>query len=456
MMFKSEIQRNKIAGVVLPVIFLCMHSLFGCGGNGASAVSGEGSPESDPRGGSSSSDWEQVSIAQLQAGGMLSPHVKAMAGGNDKVHIVYFHDSEENDSAYTINHIVWDCVTQAQSDQDAVIEVDNCRTLGLCLSDGGDPVVAYQGGTVRECGSEQQSDVMISVEKGDEWSEYTGGIGFVERNPVFEDGLAGKTISVAVDSSGDIHLCYQFFYEGCDAMNFNFPDLLYVKKDGAALNEDGGEETVAGNVYNPNGTASEQNDVGDHAVIILDQDEDPVIFYYADLSPTMPDPDMQGLRVSRRQDGEWRHAWIETGIEVGDISCVLKADGSLAVAYYVEGEYTDSLGSHSQCLKYAVEQSSSWTAMMVDESVLCGAHCSLAFDASGNPAIAYYALENHSGSISLKDLKFAAFNGASWDTETVASTGDIGIYNTLWFDDSGTAYICTYSNSQKEIYVFYR
>ena len=443
-------------GIVLLVVFLGGHCLFGCGGDGATGTSSEDSSESDTRGGSSSSGWEQVSIVQFQAGGMLVPHVKAMADSNDQAHIVYFSDSEENESLYDINYVVWDSVTQTQSDPVSVVEIDNCRTLGLYLDEGGDPVVAYQGGTVRECGSEQQSDVMISVGEEDVWSEFTGGIGFVERNPVFEDGLAGKTISVAVDSNGDIHLCYQFFYEGCDAMNFNFPDLLYVTKSGSALNDDGDEETVAGNVYNPNGTASAQNDVGDHAVIILDEDEDPVIFYYADLSPTMPDPDMQGLRVSRKKDGDWEHEWIETGIEVGEISCALNADGSLAVAYYVEGEYTDSLGSHSQCLKYAVEQSSSWTVMMVDESVLCGAHCSLAFDSSSNPAIAYYAVENHSGSITLEDLKFASFDGISWDTETVATTGDIGSYNSLWFGENDTTYICTYSSSASEIYVFYR
>ncbi len=85
----------------------------------------------------------------------------------------------------------------------------------------------------------------------------------------------------------------------------------------------------------------------------------------------------------------------------------------------------------------------------------CGRYCSLAFDALGRPAIAYYALQNHSGSQTLNDLRFAWKNGSSWQREVVASTGDIGLYNTLFYDD-GTAYISTFSSSDDTIYLFFR
>jgi hypothetical protein len=239
-------------------------------------------------------------------------------------------------------------------------------------------------------------------------------------------------------------------------MKFNYPDLLYVKKDGSNLTGNASEEMVEGNVYNPNGTASVQNNVGSYADIILDADEDPVIFYYADLSPNFSDPDQKGLRVARKKGGIWEHEWIETGIEVGAISAGMDGNADIAVAYYVEGEYTDSFGTHKSCLKYAVRNSSSWHIMMVDESVLCGKFCSLSFNTSGNPAIAYYATGNHSGSVSLNDLKFAEFTGSEWDTETVSSEGDIGQYNSLWYDENGTAYICSYSGTLQAIYLFYR
>jgi hypothetical protein len=434
---------------------LAIGSFSGCSGGSGSgggneADNGDKNPQDTP-------GWHQVNIKQIAGSGLLIPNVKAMPYGNDQLHIVYFTDSETTSGDYTINHILWDMDSQSEISQEAVIDIDNCRTLGLVLGQDSLPIVAYQGGAIREGGSEQQSDVMVSVQQDDTWVEYTGGIGFVERNPVFQDGLAGKFVSVAMDPSGDIHLCYQFFYEGIDAMNFNYPDLLYVEKDGSSLGTDESEETVEGNVYNSNGTASEQNSVGAYASMILDMNGDPVIFYYADLSPNSSDPDTKGLRVAYRSSNVWQSEWVETGFEVGDISCALDINGNLCVAYYVESQYTDSHGiTHQQCLKYATKTASTWTTTLVDESTICGKYCSLAFDPSGNPAIAYYSMQNNSGSLTLKDLKLAGRNGITWDREVVASTGDIGNYNNLWFDAGGTAYICSYSNSDHTIYLFYQ
>lgn len=462
-MFRAEFRKKKdrTGKVVLLFALISVTAcLISCGGGSTDSSVESGSTSGlsnpDPNTDPSSESWERVEVRQIQAGGMLMPFVKAMPDDNENIHIVYFTDGQSSDSLYTVNHSFVDGKTITASSPVAIAGIDNCRTLGLSIGPNNLPVVAYQGGRVRDCGSEQQSDAMLGIPEAGVWSEFIGGIGYVERNPVFQDGLAGRTLSVAVDSSGDIHLCYQFFYEGCDAMNFNYPDLLYVKKDGSNPSEDYPEETVEGNVYNANGTASVQNDAGDHADIILDRDDDPVIFYYADLSPNLSDPDRKGLRVARKKNGFWEHEWIETGIEVGDISGGLDRNGNPAVAYHVEGEYTDSLGTHKNCLKYAIKKASSWDIMMVDESILCGRHCSLAFNPSGDPAIAYYAIENHSGSISLEDLKFAEFAGSGWEIETVSSEGDIGLYNSLWFDDSGTAIICSYSDTLHTIYLFYR
>ncbi len=404
------------------------------------------------------STWHQVSIEQLPAGGLLLPQVKAAVDSNKQLHIAFFTDSLTIPGDYSINHIVWDMGTQSEISRDTVIDIDNCRTLGMALGQGGLVAIAYQGGTVRAGGSEQQSDAMVSVLQSGSWAEYTGGIGFVERNPVFQDGLAGKYVSTALDSHGNIHLCYQFFYEGIDAMNFNYPDLLYVEKDGSSLGAEATEEAVEGNFYNPDGSASAQNRVGAHAALILDKNENPVIFYYADLKPNLSDPDTKGLRVAYRQsDGTWGHEWVETGFTVGGISAALDKNGNPCVAYYITGEYQDASGiTHKECLKYAAKTSSSWTSTIVDESTFCGKYCSLAFDSSGNPSIAYYSMQNNSGSLSLKDLMLASRSGASWVKETVVSTGDIGNYNTLWFDNAGTAYICSYSNTDQTIYLFYR
>ena len=436
-------------------MFFC--TLPGCGGgSGSSGFIGAVNNSDDSSGRvTTPEDWQLLDIAAFPAGGMLIPNVKAAHDDAGHVHIAYFTDSLTTDGEYTIEHIEWNPLTRDQVMQSSVIDIDNCRTLGLSLSQGEDPVVAYQGGDIREGGSEQLSDVMISLRDNNSWTEYTAGVGYVERNPVFEDGLAGKQVSLAIDSTGDIHVCYQFFYEGIDAMNFNYPDLLYVRMDGSSLSEEAVEEPVEGNVYNDNGTAGEQNRVGQDACIILDEQEDPVIVYYADLAPNMADQSQKGLRIARRLNDAWVCEWIETGIEVGDITCSLDNDGNICVAYYVEGEYTDALGTHRQCLKYARQQESSWDIAIVDETVWCGRYCSLAFDESGMPAIAYYAMQNHSGSQILNDLRFARYSGSSWGREVVASTGDIGLYNTLFYDE-GTAYIGTYSSSNDTIYLVFR
>jgi len=437
-------------------ILLC--TISGCGGGSSSGGSADTGETGEPNSGIGTETdptlWTKVTIKEIDAGGMLSPHVKASSGAGGLVHIAYFTDSVNVSGDYTINHVLWDTTSSTELSHTEVLDVDNCRTLDLALS-GSMPVVAYQGGQVRAGGSEQQSDAMISILNSGTWTEYTGGIGFVERNPVFEDGLAGKYVTVAADSGGDIHLCYQFFYEGIDAMNFNYPDLLYVEKASSALGFDSTEEQVEGNLYNSNGTASEQNTVGAHTAIMIDAGGSPVVFYYADLNPNSSDYSQKGLRMARNSGGTWVSQWVETGFSVGAISCGLSGSGNISVAYYVQSEYEDTLGTHTHCLKYATYASSAWAITLVDESTLCGDYCSLAFDSDGMPAIAYYSLQNHSGSLTLKDLKYAGYNGSSWDKEVISSTGDIGYHNNIFFDGT-TTYICSYSNTDSTIYLFYR
>ncbi len=71
--------------------------------------------------------------------------------------------------------------------------------------------------------------------------------------PVFEDGLAGEQVSLAVVPQAT-SMCATSFSMGIDAMNFNYPDLLYVGKDGSSPDEEASEEEVVeGNVYGENG-----------------------------------------------------------------------------------------------------------------------------------------------------------------------------------------------------------
>jgi hypothetical protein len=294
---------------------------------------------------------------------------------------------------------------------------------------------------------------MIGLAENGTWTEYLGAIGFVHRNPVLTDGLAGADADVVVDSQGDVHVCYQFSYEGCDAMNHNYPDLRYVKRERALLNDESSitEETIEGSLF-PAFDYGIQNSVGYDCQLVLDAAEDPVAFYGVKADQTNFGDQTSGLRVARRTAvGTWQVDWVDEDCEVVALSAARFAgDDTLAVAYAVK----ENNGVNTvYYLKYAYFQNNTWTAETVDNSVSCGSYCSLAFNSQGQPAIAYYEIRSHTG-YTLQNLKYARSTGTVWQTEMVAQSGDIGKFNNLWFDGNDRAHIGTYSASQNEIVLF--
>ncbi len=435
---RKKIRLFKLLNIFLPLFVTAV--LFNACGGGSGAGNGNEDSEKETQ----EDKWTQSAIGNsLGSGGLLSPRVSAAMGSDGNIHIAYFDDSDTNATDYVLNYIVTDISTLGGS-AETVISVDNTSALSLSLGPDNSPVVAYQGGEVRECNNEKRSDAMFSVRQSGGWNEYTGAIGVVARNPTLPDGLAGKELSVVVDSAGFIHIAYQFFYEGCDEQNFTYPDIMYVKKDPNALATPVAEEVVEGNTY-INNSLGIQNSAGTYASITLDSQGDPAIFYYATLSDGTT-----GLRVARKKNNVWTPEWIETDCEIGDISAARSGEDYLAVAYYVKSCKNKD---DANLLRYAKEQSSAWVLQTVDDSVKAGNYCSLAFSSSGKPAIAYYALESYSGR-DLKDLYIAQLNENSWDLEVVASTGDIGLYNNLLFDGESPI-IISYSGTDRTIYAFY-
>jgi len=446
----TDWQKSKHRLIIGSIIgFFLMSFLSACGG-GSGGSDEAMSRSTEPQ---ETAAWQRNTVRQLNPGGLLTPNIQARAGGDGKVYLTWFDDENAPPGHYNLQFLTWSMDGSLPADGEAlakIVTTDNCKSLTMAMDGDENPAVAYQGGEVKACGGEEQADAMLSFLEQDAWVEHTGAIGFVERNPVFWDGLAGGDMAMAIDANGDIHLCYQFFYEGCDAMNYAYPDLLYVKKLGNAPGGEVDEETIEGNTYFDGGGI--QNNVGKGCALVLDRNGDPVAFYYAEL----PDG-VHGLRTSIQRNGIWESTWVETGIQVEDISCAKDQEGNIGVAYYVL-DFTDPNTNELSpaCLRYAAEplgDDVTWHIMMVDETTLCGRYPSLAFDGAGEPAIAYYALESYSGH-SLQNLVLASKNGLVWETEIVSATGDIGLYNTLWFESGDSPVVCSYSRTDQTIYIF--
>jgi hypothetical protein len=122
--------------------------------------------------------------------------------------------------------------------------------------------------------------------------------------------------------------------------------------------------------------------------------------------------------------------WVTTTVEsVNNTGLYPSIDvdpdtGFPAIAYY-DGDVG--------VLRFAAWNGTSWDTDTVDFG-LVGQYPSLAFDPSdGNPAIAYFDDFNN-------DLKLAWHDGTSWQTHTVDAVGDVGYTPSLAFNDYGTGF----------------
>jgi hypothetical protein len=106
------------------------------------------------------------------------------------------------------------------------------------------------------------------------------------------------------------------------------------------------------------------------------------------------------------------------------------AGGNLHFVWYDASDKT---------LKYSVRDTAgAWAAVTtIDGAPDVGNFVSLALDSAGKPAVAYYDATN-------ADLKYAKFNGSSWDTQTVESTKKVGYYPSLQFTKSDQPVIAYY------------
>jgi hypothetical protein len=443
------------------LLCLLLPAAVGCsGGNSAGIENDAAEVNRQPN------QWEVFEVAQVDEVGTTLPYVTARPDSDGNVHIAAYSAVADGEGGYyhQINYLVWSPedglisreVLENQAAPSGNDGFDQCDQFDFTLDADGLPVFIYPTEEVHEELAYREADIMINFGGGGLWTEYTGGIGYVARNPVYIDGHATANMSVAVDGAGDVHMAYQFFTEGMDSFNFNYPDLFYVHRTRDGLeaelaDADYGalEEAVDGNTFS---TYGEHNSVGYFCRLLLDPDGRPVIVYGEHPEGFIG---TFALKMATRDDnGTWQVETIEALMDewtIGGVSTAFYEDGSLAVAYALRAPNPEPDNAHR--LKFATNQGGEWTTVIVDEATWCGTHCSLAIDSQGIPGIAYYDEQSHS----YRDhhfLKYASHDGLKWVTETVEEYGSPGRYNSLWFDADDMPNICSYSDDEDRIFIY--
>ncbi len=499
----------------LLLVFFFM-TLSGCGENDDTALNVDTTiPES--------SSWYVNTILDLSENLSVSPRVK-FHHEDGRLHLAYYDavptipEDIDNPVQYRVRYKAFNMndlyslnETNSINETVALLDTSGRSTEGLDISiAGGFPVIAYSVYKelihVEGADLNNQGDVILGVrDDASGWQSEIFAYGYVDpsRNPVFTDGLAKNDLSVIGDDDGNAQLCYQFYYEGIDSYNYNYPDLRYISQP--ITNIAGNvnavaelEETIEGNNYQNN--AGLQHYDGGHCDLKVDNDGNQVAFYYNDWTETSSALD-RGLRVARRIENEWQQIeWIDRDIEVIAISGVVKSNGLLAVAYTVKDGshlFMDNSNFFSSLtipysIRYAeqieiiteVENAEGeieevityeWQTETINFNSIAGLYCSLDVDSSDNPVIVYFDDMNFTLNRFFCRIKISKRNeNGVWDIdiinpEDVGLTNStspyeitpgthnkyyIGKYNHMWVDNNDRVNICTYSTETKKVYMF--
>jgi hypothetical protein len=120
---------------------------------------------------------------------------------------------------------------------------------------------------------------------------------------------------------------------------------------------------------------------------------------------------------------------IETADSTGSVgiegtSLALDSNANPHISYWDED---------NEALKYAAFNGSTWDIQTIDNAADDGDWSSIALDTNDNPHISYQGNNSR--------LKYAAFNGLTWDIETVDSTFNVGTSTSLVLDSNDNPHI---------------
>ncbi len=265
----------------------------------------------------------------------------------------------------------------------------------LALDSSDKPHISYYGGMINP-------GLRYAAWNGSTWNTETvagGGLG----------DMTGQYTSLALDSSSKPRISYLG-----DIMN---PGLKYAAWNGSTWDI----ETVDGGI-----TSGPE---GQNTSLALDSSSGkPRISYHDSMN--------MALKYAAWNGSIWVIETVDGGMP-GDMtgqyaSLALDSSGRPRISYH------DSV---NMALKYAAWNGSIWVIETVDTGMMLGQYTSLALDSSDKPRISYY------GDMTTPGLKYAAWNGSTWNTETVDGGmlgGSAGQYTSLALDSSGKARISYY------------
>ncbi len=131
------------------------------------------------------------------------------------------------------------------------------------------------------------------------------------------------------------------------------------------------------------------------------------------------------LVFARKVDSAWHTRSIENKDALNDVtSLAFDSSGMPCISYLFRGR-------SGALLKLARFDGSSWSTEVVDDGAIAR-YNSLVFAPDGNPSIAYSDVTG--GGSHFDTLKFAHWNGASWDIEIVETAEVAGVFAALAYD----------------------
>ena len=422
---------------------LALFALLGCAPPSAPGVDGDTSSEDGPEASTPDRVWTSTRLGQASFG--LQARMARSAEGTLAV-AAYANNAEadgtcDDEDGTTLQrqtiHVALRAPGGSWEVEQAAAPAVPLSPYGLDLSfdPAGRPAIAYAGGEPEDnwCGGH---DAVLAVRDDATWTEQTAAMESDDAWSGDEASDAGFVVglwpALAFDTQGHAALLYRDAHYGSIQHDDRIrSDAELAWSDGSAWSH----QVV---------------DLGDGAQdygdLAFDDDGRPVAAYAITVEATQDS--RYGVWAARLEDGDWSHVQLYAGGIHTEVALALSpATGLPSVAFYAQREEAAVVVTLADDGAFA--DPDAWTTERVatpgyDE----GRNVALAFDETGEPALAYHRCRRATSAGTDCDLNdeaavFASRHEGSWVYETVAtgSLGSCGDQTALAFDTDGRPHV---------------